>query len=619
MTFGAILVAVLKFLVWEAAIFGVSVRLARLVEWETGTEEWLAILAIEVTLESSFAAALSFASLNSAVAYWVIAAVCMACARMPKLPKTSSPWIPAIAALTAPLVLLSFRPVDEFDSINYLHYLIDWMANRATPYVFATNYVAFWELSFLPVWSVTRVDLFFPLLALKAVVVLALALWLMGRELRIPTGLLSLAIFGSLMMRHYWLESSGVPTLKNDALHGAGFVLLTLVIVRAGRLRRGDILLLALGTAFASVKYTGIFFAAIAAAIVLWRDARFRLPVLLCVPPFLLLTSGHYYLHNFIRYGSPFYPFQINLAWIHLPGTADLSYSSILYNLHDSRLWRALFLPAGGLSPAGLFFPAILAAVLPVSAWRCLRAVAARKAGPLDWTAFSLLCGWMLYSRSVYGACAAPGDLAFILNGLNSVRYVDGVLAVSELFLVTFLMRFPWLAGGVVGINAASRLFMLYSKESFSPLVIIAVAVAVPALLIGARRRSLTMAALMVMVATPFVVEWNRARWTPEWNELKPYLQKFRGPDLAELALPEAEYFAGHAVAAGNPVDPSVRSLLPEEVESARPRYLAIMITPGSENTWRAHYGAQLSAWGYQTVMQFRCGALLERQENPLR
>jgi hypothetical protein len=608
MPLGAIVIAVLKFLAWEAAIFAVSVRLARLVAWESAAEEWLAIIGIEITLESSFACVFTFAKMNSLVAYWVVAIVCLVLGRPPRLPKTRAPWVPAIGALASPLVLLSFRPVEEIDSINHLHYMIDWMANRANPYVFATNYVAFWELSFLPVWTVTRVDLFFPLLELKSLVLMVLALWLLGREWNLPRGLLSLGIFGALLMRHYWIEYSGVPTLKNDILHGVGFVLLTLVIVRAARQRRAELLLLALGSAFASVKYTGMFFTLIALAIVLWFAPRRGI---LWVPLVLLLTSGHYYLHNFIRYGSPFYPFQINIGPIHLPGTADLSYTSILYNWREPGLWRVLFLPRSGLSPAGPLFPAILAGVLIAAGYRCARAIVLRKAGPLDWTAFCLLCGWMLYFRSVFGAGATPGDLTYLINGLDSLRYVDGVLAVSELFLLAFLAPAPWLAAGIAGINTASRLYLLYSRESVSAIVLIAVAGFTLAIL-WTRRGWLAGLGLLV-IATPFVVELNRRQWTTEWNDLKPYLARVRGKDLAELALPEAGYFAGHVVAAGNPVDPAVRSLLPEEVDSARPRYLAVMLSPGSPNNWRERYGAQLSALGYQTVVEFPAGALLEK------
>ena len=138
-----------------------------------------------------------------------------------------------LAALAVPLVCLSFHPVEEIDSINYLHYLIDWMGNRATPYIFATNYVAFWELSFLPAWTVTGVDAFFPLLALKSLALLALAAWLVGRELGLRGPLLLWTVATSLTLRHLWFESSGVGTLKNDALHGAGFLLL--MLARAAR------------------------------------------------------------------------------------------------------------------------------------------------------------------------------------------------------------------------------------------------------------------------------------------------------------------------------------------------------------------------------------------------
>jgi hypothetical protein len=615
-----LVLAILKFVAWEGALFGASIRLARLAGFK-GEERWLAALAIEVTLESSVAAVFSFAGWNAAWVYWAVALGFAACGPLPFRERfratTAIERSAFFAALLAPLIFLSFRPVEEIDSINYLHYLIDWMGNRATPYVFATNYVAFWELSFLPAWVVTGLDVFFPLLALKAVFLMALAAWLAGRELGLEGPLLGFTVFGALVMRHYWYEYSGVPTLKNDVLHGVGFVLMTLVMMRAARraLTRTDIVLLAFGVAFGSVKYTGIFFAAVAVAFVIWRGARGRL--MWVVPALFLATSGHYYLHNLLKYGSPFYPFQINLGFIHLPGTADLSYSSILYNLHDPRLWRALFWPEGGLSPAGLLFPALLAGVLAAAAWRCGRAVWRRKAEPADWAALALLCGWFLYFRSVYGACAGPGDLAFILNGLNSLRYVDGVMAVSELFLAAMLGRAAWV---LVGLNTASRLAMLYGKES---LAVVAIAAAVGlAVVYVMRHRSVTVAAPIaaLVVGGPFIVEHNRAQWTAYWNDLKPALEKVRGKDLAVLAAPDGGYFAGHAVAAGNPVDARVRALAPEEVPAARPRYLAVMITPGSEAgaDWEARYGTRLSDWGYRMLTKCKAGALLERDGVPI-
>src|SRR5271157_691267 len=413
MTFATACIAILRFVCWETALFAASIAIARSLGCRGARrveEKILAVLAIQIVLESSFAALFSFTRTNSPSVYWMAAAFCLlaaaatrggreALARAARGLKTAEilryPRAAACAAgFLTPLLLLSFRPVDESDSINYLHYLIDWMANRATPYSFATNYVAFWELSFLPAWTVTGLDGFFPLLALKALVLLALAVWLAGREVGLRRGLLLWAAANAILLRHMWWEFSGVPTLKNDVLHGAGFVLLTLVVLRAARRRldRADAVLFALGAAFAAVKYTGVFVAALAAAAVLfleWRRTRPRKPAktrglplvasgkwwlaALAATLFVLLTSGHYYLHNLALYGSPFYPFQINFAFLHLPGTADLSGTSILYNLRNPALWRGFFLPSGGVSSAGLLFPLVLAATPVLSAWLVVR------------------------------------------------------------------------------------------------------------------------------------------------------------------------------------------------------------------------------------------------------
>ena len=579
----AILVATLKFAAWELAVFSASLRIARAMGWGKDrpvAEMWLAVVAIQVTLESSFAALFSFAGWNSAAAYWTVGALCALAGARERLGLRAVPSR-AMVALAAPLVVLACRPVEEIDSINYLHYLIDWMANRATPYTFATNYVAFWELSFLPSWMLTGVDLFFPLLAMKAIALLALGLWLVGRELGLPDRALLWTVAGSLTMRHYWYEYSGVPTLKNDVLHGVGFVLLTLAVLRSARrkLQPGDAALLAFGVAFACVKYTGIFLAGLAIAVLLIRD---RKRLLLPVAGIFLVTSGHYYLRSTVLHGSPFYPFQINIGPIHLPGTADLSYSSILYNLHDPRLWRALFWPAGGVSPAGILFPAILAATLIVSAAIVVRAAIRRRFGPLDITGAALLCGWLLYFRSVFSACASPGDLSFILNGLNSIRYVDGVLAVSELFLVTVLG--PRLAIPLVAVNMASRLFLLYGKlQPQVVLITIVVGLSIAAALRwrALRERSAYVLLLLLVGAVPFLVERNRAGWTTYWNDLKPALAEVRSRGLAVLTLEDGGYYAGHVVAAGNPVDPAVSALRVEDVHASpaaqRPPFLAVL------------------------------------------
>lgn len=628
-----IIQATLLFVCWQLSLFAVSIPLARWIGFDPvqrAEQQLLAVFAIEVTLESSFAGLFSFLRINSQPAYWAAAALCLLAALAPRSSRRAirqfaralarlaifrHPRIAGIAAaLFVPLLFLSFRPVEEIDSVNYLHYLIEWMANRATPYTFATNYVAFWELSFLPTWTVTRVDLFFPLLALKAVVLLALGVWLAGRQLGLRRGLLLWTVASAIALRHLWFQFSGVPTLKNDALHGVGFVLLFLVGVRAAtrKLTRADCALLAFGCAFALVKYTGIFLAILVVAIVLYRQRAWLAAGAAAVAT--LLTSGHYYLHNLWLYGSPFYPFQINLGPIHLPGTADLSNTSILYSLRDPRTWRLLFLPDTGLSPAGLLFPIVLASTLLLAAWYLL----CPPSTTLRYAAVFLLAGWFLFFRSVFSASAHAGDLVFLRSDLNTLRYVDGVLAVSEIFLVSRMLRWPKTAALLIGASLASRLFILYPKipsELFTLRVIVASAVSVLLLILTLapmpRRRfawaATAFAAAALPVLSPILVERNRKLWTPYWDDLKPAIATVRTQGLAHLALTDAGYFAGHLVAAGNPVHPEVRSLLPEEVEAVRPLYLVALPTPGAEPTATPPH--------YRPLLEGRSGALYRRYE----
>jgi hypothetical protein len=598
-----ILLAILKFAAFEAAFFLAAIRLAR----AFGVDRWLAILAIEITLEASAAQVLSFAHLNSQASYSALAIVLAIFGRWPDLKRpAANRTAAAMAALAAPLALLAFRPVDEIDSINYLHYLLDWMGNRATPYSFATYYVAFWELSFLPVWMVTGVDLFFPILALKGVALLALAAWAVGRELNVRPMVLAWTVFGAITMRHYWLEHSGIATLKNDAAHGAGFLLLMLMVLRASRrrLEPTDVALFGLGLAFATVKYSGIFTALIAAAAIVWltRDRR-----LVWSGTILLLTSGHYYVRSLLRFGNPFYPFQINLGPLHLPGEADLSYTSILYNLRDPRLWKLLFIPAGGVSPAGLLFPAILAGTLAGCLWKLGSSASRRQ---VNWAALFIFCGWLLYFRSVYSASAGHGDLAFLANSLNSLRYVDGLLAASEVWLAGLLG--PW-ALPLVAIDTASRLALLYARIPFPALAVGALSIAVGAAVYLSRRWAAAVVAAALVICGPLIVQRNRVRWTTYWDDLKPAVAAVRGPDLAVFALEDTCFFAGHVVAAGNPVDSRVRAVHAEELDAlppaARPRYLAVFVTPGSD--WRSKYGEKLANWAYKTRFEAPNGAVL--------
>lgn len=633
-----ILLAVLRFTAWETALFAAAGRLARAAGWVADdksprAERCLAVLGIQVGLEATLATAFSLTRMNSQAAYWVAAALCAAiCVRArragpPGLPATGPAWrgwAAALAAISVPAILVSFRPVQEIDSVNYLHYLIEWMGNHGSVYEFASYYSPFWEISFLPAWTVTRVDLFFSLLALKGVALVALAAWVLGLELGIPARRLAWIVPSIALMRHYWLEYSGVATIKNDAPEGAGFLLLALAAMRAARgpLARKDLALLGMGVAFGTVKFLGVVTAPAAAAAVLWLSRRDRpLRRGLWIGACFLLTTGHYYLHNWLRFGNPVYPMPLALGPLRLPGEgSDISYTSILYNLHDARLWRAFFWPAGGVSPLGVLFPAILAAALAACAWRmlslCLRR---RRMQPADWLALLVLSAWLLYFRAPWSASAGRGDLAYVLNSLDSVRLVDGVLAASELLVAAMLGR--W-AIAPAAVNGASRLWLIAGRLPaglFPPLAVLCTAAAAGAAVWIAGRRALPVVAAALVAACPWIVQRNRAHWTEYWNGLKPTLAALRGPELAVLAFNEGCYFAGHVVAAGNPVEPSVRAWLPEEMDAmapaARPRYLAVLATPGFD--WRPGYAAKIAAWGYRERTAGAHGAVFEKADRP--
>jgi hypothetical protein len=645
-----ILFASLRFALWEAALFLVALRLTRSLGWtKPGPEIWLAVLSIEITLESSVAGALFFAHWNSQAAYWVFAALAvgLAVASRPRLrwENLKAPvWPALVAGLAAPLVLLSFKPVENIDSINYLHYMIDWMANRTTPYTFATGYGPFAEMSFAPSWMVTGVDLFFPLIALKSVLLVGLGAWLVGKELGIRRDTLMVTVLGSLAMRHYWFQHSGVPTLKNDAFQGVGEIMLALAMLRGARgadanafkADRGpgvqDAALIAFGAAFASAKYSGVLFTAIGSVVLLWQWRGFirsQFPKALAMTGaicgFWLVTSGHYYLHTFLLHCNPFYPFALNFAFIHLPGTADLSYTSILYSLHDPRLWQTVFLPKG-VSPAGLLFPLVLGAGLLAAAWFCARAVIRRDPRDLRaWVSFAILWGWIIYFRSMFSASASPGDLRYVLTDLNSLRYAEGILAITELFLVSLLAPRWKLATALAGLNAASRLWILYRVLPFNifPLVAVAlcavlVSLAAFALLRLGARVALAGSAAILVLACPFLVERNRINWTAYWNDLKPALASLPPAELSEVALSDGSMFAGHVVAAGNPVRSEVRSTPFEELAvmpaNERPRYLTILQTDESPRTWRAKYVPSVLAWGYRILREGEYGAIFEKK-----
>ncbi len=197
-------------------------------------------------------------------------------------------------------------------------------------------------------------------------------------------------------------------------------------------------------------------------------------------------------------------------------------------------------------------------------------------------------------------------------GGLNSLRYAIGVLAASELFLVAL---FPRVAPALVGANLASRLILLYTHipAVLFPLpLIVGVSVAcLVVLAVASRLRPAVCVVALLIACPPACRSQSRSLDAPTGTIWKPALSAVRSQGLAILVLTDGGYFAGHVVAAGNPVDPSVRAVLPELMDmlapAHRPPYLAILFSPGSEGeaTWRTHYAPDfLRSKGYAPMQE---------------
>jgi hypothetical protein len=641
----AFLEAILLFAGWELAVGAAAAQLVYLLGWNRKDEPspeqaFAAWLALDIAIACAMASLFSFARFNHRVVYALAgAALALAGFAFPRALRgfvaslrrlaifDDRLTLAGILALWTPVVCLSFRPVGEIDSLNYLHFLLEWMTNRATPYAFASNYVAFWESGFLPSWILTRTDLFFPLIALKAVVLVGVALYLAGAELGLPRRLLVWTVAGTIALQHFWFASSGVPTLKNDAPQAAGAVLLCLALLRAarGEWDRREAVLLTLGVVFASVKYSGIFLAVVAlAAIALLRPPRRVLPVL-AGGTIWLITCGHYYLRTLLQHGNPFYPFQLNFLGLHLPGLGDLSYTSILGNLHRPEMWRLLFWPAGGLSPGGLLFPATLAAGLIVPLGVVIRGRRDRQGAVAWWLAAFILIGWLLYFRAFYSASGAENDLGYLRASLNSLRYAEGILGLSELVLVWVLWRsrIPrWIPFTLVGLGLASRLAILYAQipaENFRVGTLILAAAVIGITAFRWPRVVVPLAALALLGACPWLVERNRAQWQIWWKDVYQAMAALRPSSIYLVEDDRAGYFAGHILLAGNPLRHEVRAgpdadLRDQLAHGDRPQFIVHLLTPDLPDIQAelAAFRAAYAAAGYRPAVEGKYGLALE-------
>ncbi len=534
------------------------------------------LLALDIPVAALLASGASFLRINSPAFYLTAAAVMAVCAaaafwrvqtRFAAPHGRGTALHVALASVFSLVAVLSFTPLREPDSLFNLHFVFGWLDNRTTPYTFAFHYVPFWELSYLPVLSLTGNDVYFWFQSAKPIVLLGAILLLIADELELPASLAALSVAASLLFPNLWFHLSGLATLKNDMLAASGQAILGLIAIRAvrGRLSLPDWSLFAFALCFVSAKFSGpvlIVAGSLVALPLVWRHLKGLAPIGCAVAALYLITVGHYYVHNLVVFGNPFYPFQINLGPLHLPGLGDLSNTSILYSLRAPDVWRAFFWPANGLSPAGALFPLIFAAMIGVSVFYCAKAAVARLRGGV-WLSVNFVVSLFLlvvlavYLRSVYSASGNAGDLAFVRYDLNSVRYVAGALMVAEVFFVSLLLRSGWprpLIVSLIAIHGLSRLAILIRKWSEAPTaapaaiigwtLLLICAVSTFIILRGPRWKALGLAATLavLLAASGSLLEQQRAQWLPQWSPL--FQPLYRGAPERVFLVVDDEYSA---------------------------------------------------------------------------
>jgi hypothetical protein len=514
-------------------------------------------LALDLTVAGLAAMALSFAGQNSVPAYLGLAAVFALAAFVITRGRTSTRGritIPnavlAAAFLLGAMIAFSVRPVEEVDSLYNLHYAIRWVRNLATPYEFAYNYVPFWDLTYTPLVTLAQRDTFFWAHSLKPIVLLGVLLYLIAREIEIPGDFAVYAIAALMLLPHLWIGPSGLATNKNDMMHAAGYAMAALAGLRAQARRFDglDWLWVAFAAVFVCVKSSGplAILAAACIAGVLFRSGIVRHGRLAAaagtgVFALWMACAGHFFLRNYLRFGNPVYPYEIRFWPVHFPGLADQSGTSFLAGIGDPAAWRLLLLPQDGTFPAGILFPVAVpliaagsAAVVAHAAWR-------RRLSPLTVLALFQLAAWWIFVRSFYSASAIPGDLHFLRNALNSIRYVEGPLLIGELALVAILLRRSIPAALVallLAVHAASCVQVLLRRSADPPWAAVifgGAALAAIAWMLGRVRYRLPAAAaavVLLLLGGERLVERLRPDWLPGLKPLYAPLRDLPAQDL---------------------------------------------------------------------------------------
>lgn len=566
------LVSRLLYLIFETILFLAAYRITRLFAKRFALaylpgEAVIIVLSTGLILSALIGSAASFLKINSALTYFLTAsAVLILCykaslktlvddlrviyAKLTSLSGSSGRILAVIvlSLIFIPPIIQNIKPVNDPDSILSLTSMLAWFHNQATPYtiVWYNSYPTFWELAYMPAMVITRSDHFIWWVTFKALVLFGFTIYGVSRLLNLSK-LSSLLITISILTLRYfwWYGPPGISTNKNDIIVAAGVLIMTMAILAAGRqdkmARTGLFMMLSwpmLGT-----KYSGaITIALMTFLLVLFNLKGIRADLPRFVKWFvassllLLISSGHYYIRNFLAYQNPFNPVLIKVgSHTIFPGIVDLQGSDILSNIHDPRLWELIFAShsVGGfaLPFVALTSPLVSLLIILYAIVRQVRQKRWDKNGFL--IACIVLAGWLYYIRSFWSAGWKPGDFQYIAFYWMSLRYTLGTVALAEILLFYWfagLTRNEWWPGLVFVASIAQRIWIIYhipelylTRAELSTWLLITgivVGIFVVSLFTPTRRRELHVgmvaaATCFLLFGVPLVAESKRPEW---WN-----------------------------------------------------------------------------------------------------
>lgn len=404
-------------------------------------------------------------------------------------------WVSILGLLLlTPLIATSFMPVIETDSVHHSNALWGLADGRMSPLDFPNHYVAFWESGYIPGMIIADTQQYFSFISLQAVILVGLVSYTLARTLNLSP--LHASLFGltALLAGHLWgYAPTGVATIKNDMIYAAG-ILATITgllkVTNHSTLHCPGIVLFAIGSAFASSKFSGppmIVLISLTACAFWWRliftDYRRFLWAIGAILIAIILSSGIYFIANWVRFENPFYPVELSVGPLHFPGSINLDGTSILDHAGQMETWRYFF--GWGTNydihasrwpylEVGLLFPAIFALGF-LSFILYLRDFFA----PLpdqekdNWLSKNVIflavvavISWFLFIRSFWTAGATPDDF-FYLRTQASLRYA---IAQSQLLLLlavvsaTFILRGKrWLSLAFLGAVLIDRVVTVYA------------------------------------------------------------------------------------------------------------------------------------------------------------